>query len=302
MGGEVMGDEVMGGEVFKADTGKPKVSLVPMQIVKDIAVIREYGNNKYGTVDGWKTIDPSRFIDALGRHALAFLEEPLGVDEESGLPHLWHLECNAAFLSELLKGELKSEVKTEFKGEPGILLTAPVQAEKVAEEVAEVVENTESNENNENNEVDLANFTKDGKPRKNFPSNYGNLVSVSRDTLYELYVVKGYPACEIARLYECDTRAVQSRLKKEDIFRTTYKKNSESKEEDAPKFKIEAYLNGAVIDSYESDKINKAGEFYNDNLKKGYGVRLYLEGERKSISEAERIFYPYIKKNKHFTL
>ena len=33
---------------IKADEGKPKLSLVPWQIVYDIARVREYGNQKYG--------------------------------------------------------------------------------------------------------------------------------------------------------------------------------------------------------------------------------------------------------------
>ena len=39
--------------------------------------------------------------DALYRHWLNYLDDPKGVDEESGLPHLWHLACNAAFLIEM---------------------------------------------------------------------------------------------------------------------------------------------------------------------------------------------------------
>lgn len=31
----------------KADAGKPKLSLVPVEIIRDIARIREYGNGKY---------------------------------------------------------------------------------------------------------------------------------------------------------------------------------------------------------------------------------------------------------------
>ena len=36
---------------------------------------------------------------------LAFAENPTGADEESGLPHLWHLACNVAFLCEMYKEE-----------------------------------------------------------------------------------------------------------------------------------------------------------------------------------------------------
>ena len=32
---------------------------------------------------------------------IAYLDDPLGVDKESGLSNLWHLACNAAFLIEL---------------------------------------------------------------------------------------------------------------------------------------------------------------------------------------------------------
>ena len=88
----------------KADAGKPRLSLVPTQIFYDIARVREYGNKKYGDSDNWKTVEAQRYVDAMFRHLLAFATDPDGRDEESGLPHLWHLECNAAFLSEMMKG------------------------------------------------------------------------------------------------------------------------------------------------------------------------------------------------------
>lgn len=88
----------------KADAVKPRLSLVPTQIIYDIARVREYGDEKYGSTDNWKTVDAQRYVDAMFRHLLAFVKDPDGRDEESGLPHLWHLECNAAFLSEMMKG------------------------------------------------------------------------------------------------------------------------------------------------------------------------------------------------------
>lgn len=85
----------------KADSGKPRVTLVPRKIIFDIARIREYGNRKYGDPENWRTVDPERYRDAMMRHMLAYLDDPHGVDEESGLPHLWHLACNVAFLCEM---------------------------------------------------------------------------------------------------------------------------------------------------------------------------------------------------------
>lgn len=87
----------------KADAGKPRVSLVPSQIIFDIARIREYGNKKYpeGGKDNWKRVEVERYRDAAYRHLLAYIDDPHGVDEESGMPHLWHLACNVAFLCAL---------------------------------------------------------------------------------------------------------------------------------------------------------------------------------------------------------
>ena len=84
----------------KADTGKLRPTLVPASLVPAVAAIREYGCAKYHDPENWRKVEPQRYRDALYRHWLAYLsgEE---IDEESGLPHLWHLACNAAFLIEL---------------------------------------------------------------------------------------------------------------------------------------------------------------------------------------------------------
>ena len=88
---------------IKADAGKPKLRFVPWEIVNDIAYVREYGVKKYHAVDSWKEVEPERYVDALLRHTLAFAQDPAGEDEESGMPHLWHVACNVAFLCEYLK-------------------------------------------------------------------------------------------------------------------------------------------------------------------------------------------------------
>lgn len=90
---------------IKADAGKPRLSLVPSEIIWAIAAIREYGCRKYGEhgMTRWKEVEKERYRDAAYRHWLRYLENPSGVDPESGLPHLWHLACNIAFLCELEK-------------------------------------------------------------------------------------------------------------------------------------------------------------------------------------------------------
>lgn len=92
---------------IKADNGKPKLTLVPRQIIFDIARVREYGNNKYpdGGKDNWKNVEINRYRDALFRHFMAYLDDPEGTDEESGIPHYMHMACNMAFICEMERAQ-----------------------------------------------------------------------------------------------------------------------------------------------------------------------------------------------------
>lgn len=85
----------------KADAGKVRLTLVPRKIIFAIGRIREYGTAKYKDPDNWKRVEIQRYRDAAYRHFMAYLDDPTGLDEESGLPHLWHWCTNAAFLCEM---------------------------------------------------------------------------------------------------------------------------------------------------------------------------------------------------------
>ena len=97
----------MNNQEIKADNGKPRLSLVPMEIIRNIARVREFGLKKYKEKESWKSVEAERYRDALLRHTLLYIEDPYGLDDESDLPHLWHLACNVAFLCELEKGKFK---------------------------------------------------------------------------------------------------------------------------------------------------------------------------------------------------
>lgn len=99
----------------KKDEGKLQLTLVPRQIIKEIARVRMYGNKKYGDPENWKQVEPERYRDAAFRHFLAYLDDPDGLDEESGLPHLSHLVCNLAFLCEFDLGETQAIPKDNDK-------------------------------------------------------------------------------------------------------------------------------------------------------------------------------------------
>lgn len=87
----------------KADRGKLEIDLVPRQIIRDIAEVRMYGTKKYHDPENWRKVELRRYINAMLRHTLAFLDDPDGVDEESGIPHYKHAECNWSFIAELMK-------------------------------------------------------------------------------------------------------------------------------------------------------------------------------------------------------
>jgi len=95
----------------KADAGKVEIDLVPTQIIRDIAEVRMYGNRKYGDPDNWKTVELRRYVNALLRHTLAFVDDHESIDEESGIAHYKHMACNLAFICEMMKdtGECKHD-------------------------------------------------------------------------------------------------------------------------------------------------------------------------------------------------
>lgn len=83
----------------KYDEGKPRMDLVPLDIIENVAKILTMGANKYGE-DNWQELPNfwSRYKAALLRH-LAAIDKGELLDQESGLPHIDHVLCNAMFLS-----------------------------------------------------------------------------------------------------------------------------------------------------------------------------------------------------------
>ena len=97
---------------IKADDGKLRLTLVPLEAIEAIATVREYGVKKYGERESWRKVDAQRYRDAAFRHWIAYLRDPKGVDDESGIKHLWHCICNLAFLVtlEMEKEDDKTDV------------------------------------------------------------------------------------------------------------------------------------------------------------------------------------------------
>lgn len=107
----------------KADRNKVRLSLVPRKIIYAIARVRMFGAIKYKSPDNWKNVEPERYRDAMFRHMLAYLDDPYGVDDESGLPHLWHLVTNGAFLCEMEWGSYVDTTEERAPGAPAREIT-----------------------------------------------------------------------------------------------------------------------------------------------------------------------------------
>lgn len=93
----------------KYDDGKLRLSLVPPEIVTAVAEVREFGKRKYADAEDWRSVPREKWQEALLRHVLAMWNNPLAIDEESGLPALWHVATNVAFLCAAYKIELQDK-------------------------------------------------------------------------------------------------------------------------------------------------------------------------------------------------
>lgn len=87
----------------KSDGGKPRPSLVPPALIRGVDAIREYGCKKYSDPENWRRVEPQRYWEATLRHALAAWDNWQAVDEESGMPAIWHMACNLSFLMQYME-------------------------------------------------------------------------------------------------------------------------------------------------------------------------------------------------------
>jgi len=81
---------------LKFDENKLRMDLLPPKAIEELARVLTYGAKKYND-NNWQKIESKRYIAALLRHLFAWAggEEH---DQESGIHHLSHVLCNAAFL------------------------------------------------------------------------------------------------------------------------------------------------------------------------------------------------------------
>lgn len=85
-------------EGVKHDEGKARMDLVPPEAIAAMAHVLTFGADKYGERNWELGMRWSRPYAALLRHLLAWWG---GEDEdpETGMSHMWHVMCCAAFLT-----------------------------------------------------------------------------------------------------------------------------------------------------------------------------------------------------------
>ena len=92
---------------IKADADKLRMELIPTSVLKSLARVLTFGAKKY-KANSWQQVEVSRYVGALLRHLVAYLDDPYGIDSESGLAHSEHLLCNAAFINDEVQRNLSS--------------------------------------------------------------------------------------------------------------------------------------------------------------------------------------------------
>lgn len=85
-------------EGSRYNQGKLPVGLVPPEAIKGMAEVLDFGAQKYAPRNWEKGMSWTQTYESLMRHLLAWFQGE-DRDPESGLLHLHHVLCNAAFLT-----------------------------------------------------------------------------------------------------------------------------------------------------------------------------------------------------------
>lgn len=84
----------------KADAGKDRWELLPINQIRKVVKVLTDGAKRYGD-NGWRSVDnpQERFYAAMMRHLYSWRTGDK-IDKESGFNHMIHVICNAIFLAE----------------------------------------------------------------------------------------------------------------------------------------------------------------------------------------------------------
>jgi hypothetical protein len=83
---------------YRYNEGKARWGLVDWDALIPMVQVLEYGCNKYDDHNWKKGLPYVATMESMMRHLHSFMNGQ-DIDEESGLPHVGHILCNAMFLS-----------------------------------------------------------------------------------------------------------------------------------------------------------------------------------------------------------
>lgn len=83
-------------KALRYNEGKPKWSLVHYESMIPMIRVLEFGALKYAPRNWMKPMNETEILESMQRH-LAALMDGEEFDQESGISHMGHIQCNAMF-------------------------------------------------------------------------------------------------------------------------------------------------------------------------------------------------------------
>lgn len=94
--------------------GKVQWSLISWEALEPMVRVLEFGKMKYSAWNWTKGLPVTEICDSLMRHLSSFLQGEDN-DQDSKLPHIGHIMCNAMFLSYMMKN--RPDLDNRYKKE-----------------------------------------------------------------------------------------------------------------------------------------------------------------------------------------
>lgn len=98
---------------IRENKGKPRWGLVDFDSLEDMVRVLEFGADKYGDGNWQKGLLTVEVCESMLRHIFAYLRGE-NKDDQSGISHIGHIQCNAMFLAYMdkKKPEMDNRKKT----------------------------------------------------------------------------------------------------------------------------------------------------------------------------------------------
>ena len=87
--------------------------LIDPELFSGVVKVREFGNEKHKGQE-WRNVPARDSADSIYRHAMKVLVDPYSIDEDSGMPHIWHIMCRCMMVENRRRMETKSDDRRDF--------------------------------------------------------------------------------------------------------------------------------------------------------------------------------------------